>query len=73
GRRGAEFLEVEGFSDELKDGDYDDIEDEEEEDEDESMFLPLDKMKKWQENKQRGFGESVRIMPKKYLLFMNIY
>ncbi|PON46579.1 Nucleotide-binding alpha-beta plait domain containing protein [Parasponia andersonii] len=59
GKRGVELLEMEGFDDELGAGVYGDEDDEEDEDEDEdgSMLLPLEKMKKWLENKPRGFGE----------------
>ncbi|GMI75951.1 hypothetical protein HRI_001264500 [Hibiscus trionum] len=40
------------FDDEIDDADNDDGEDGEE-----GMFVPLEKMKKWLENKPRGFGE----------------
>ncbi|KAJ9187614.1 hypothetical protein P3X46_003044 [Hevea brasiliensis] len=39
------------------DDELDDFDDENEDVEDEEMFLPFGKMKKWLENKPRGFGE----------------
>ncbi|KAK5812407.1 uncharacterized protein LOC108470294 [Gossypium arboreum] len=60
GSGGTTLFEMDG-SDEDDDGDefidFDDEFDADGEDGDEAMFLPLGKMKKWLENKPRGFGE----------------
>lgn len=53
-----ELLEMNDFDDDDDDddelGNDDDID---EEDDDESILVPFGKMKKWMENKPRGFGE----------------
>ncbi|XVE75100.1 hypothetical protein DITRI_Ditri12bG0069800 [Diplodiscus trichospermus] len=62
GRKGGTTLfEMDGSDDDDDDDDeffdFDDEFDGDDDDEDEGMFLPLGKMKKWLENKPRGFGE----------------
>ncbi|KAF3431325.1 hypothetical protein FNV43_RR26056 [Rhamnella rubrinervis] len=62
GRGEMELFKMDNFDDGHDDDDDDDDElvngeDIDEEDDDESIFLPFGEMKKWLENKPRGFGE----------------
>ncbi|KAF3431322.1 hypothetical protein FNV43_RR26053 [Rhamnella rubrinervis] len=51
-------LKMDNLDDDYDDDDeLDNNKDIDEEDDDESIFLPFGKMKKWLENKPRGFGE----------------
>lgn len=56
GRGEMELLEMDDFDDD-DDDELDNDGDIDEEDDDESIFVPFGKMKKWLENKPRGFGE----------------
>ncbi|KDP21305.1 hypothetical protein JCGZ_21776 [Jatropha curcas] len=59
-KSGAALMQMSDFDDEMDD-EFDDFEEDgnlgDYDDEDDGMFVPFGKMKKWLENKPRGFGE----------------